>query len=128
MYTITKSSKVVEQLELKDENGNSEILNIEINISPELAKRYRTLQVQLMNLQNKHPNNDTERIEQIGECITKMFQLLFGDVNSERIFRFYENNYIVMCNDIFPFIQNVIIPQIQKFSKSREKQMKRRFR
>lgn len=128
MYTITKSSKVVEQLELKDENGNSEILNIEINISPELAKRYRTLQVQLMNLQNKHPNNDTERIEQIGECITKMFQLLFGNANSERIFRFYENNYIVMCSDIFPFIQNVIIPQIQEFSKSRKKQMKRRFR
>ena len=43
-----------------------------------------------------------------------MFALVFGEDGATKILKFYENNYFEMSMEVFPFIIDVVVPQIQK--------------
>lgn len=39
---------------------------------------------------------------------------MFGEDGATKILKFYENNYFEMSMEVFPFIIDVVVPQIQK--------------
>ena len=130
MYTIQKSEAFSDDLELKDAAGKNLILNIRLNITPQLAGQYRALQVRLLNLQKQAADKpgDPETIEQIGRAVSDVLALLFGAENLEKMAEFYERDFIAMLTDVFPYIREVIAPRFADLAKFRKAQLKRRFR
>ena len=99
-----------------------------MNITPELIPQYRAVQLRLVELQKQNqtePGNEAV-INGIGECIVQTMTLLFGEENAEAIIRFYENDLAQMLMDVFPYIRDVIIPQIEKIAKERKQQYRKR--
>lgn len=130
MYTLEKKKVFTDQLELKDENGNSQILNISIDISPALLQKFRTLQIRLINLEKERQKDPmtTQMLEGVGKVTVEIFETLLGKENVEKIERFYDGDYTAMCAELFPYIQSAVVPMLQQAAKARKQQMKRRFR
>ena len=128
MYTLTQNSTFSDEIELKHQDGTSEILSIHLSISPETVKKYRSLEVELIDLQKKA--NETPAspavLEKIGETIVSLFSLLFGEENCEKILQFYSDDFIQMTADLFPYIQNIIIPKFQELAKQRKQTFKKK--
>lgn len=130
MYTIQKSETFTDQLELKDASGGSLLLDVRLNITPQTAKEYRTLQVRLLDLQKQAANKpgDPEFIEQIGRAVADVLSLLFGKESLEKMTDFYGGDFITMLTDVFPYIREVIAPQFKALAEARKKQLKRRLK
>ena len=130
MYTIQKSETFADQLELKDAAGQSLVLDAKLNVTPALVKEYRALQVRLLELQKQAAGKpgDPDVLEQIGRAVSDVLTLLFGEENIRKMTAFYDGDFVTMLADIFPYIQNVIVPRFSKLAKSRKAQLKRRFR
>ena len=114
MYTIQKTQAFTDTITFENGGGqNGLTIQIQLKITPELASQYRTIQLRLISLQKQiqvDPSN-SETISKIGECIV----------------RFYENDLEQMLLDVFPYIQNVIVPEIGKIAKARKQQFRKRF-
>lgn len=130
MYTIKKASCFADQLVLEDPSGNSLTLDIQLGITPELAQRYRALQVQLLELQAdaKERPGDPQVIEKTGKAVSEVLSLLLGGENLRKMTEFYDGDYISMLSDVFPYVQEVVVPQFAQLAKERKQQLKRRFK
>lgn len=128
MYTLRQNSFFTDELELQKSDGSSEILTININITPDLVGKYRKLQVRLIDLQkrsNANPNNP-ELAEEIGKTVVDVFSLLFGEENSKKIIAFYYGDFVQMAACLFPYIQNCIVPKFQEIARQKKRDFKRR--
>lgn len=128
MYTLRQNSFFTDELELQKSDGSSEILTININITPDLVGKYRKLQVRLIDLQKQSnaTSNSTERAEEIGKAVVDVFSLLFGEENCKKIIEFYYGDFVQMASSLFPYIQNFIVPKFQEISRQRKQAFKRR--
>lgn len=129
MHVIQKSQAFTDTITFQT-NGDAEDLtvHIKLNITPELIPQYRAVQLRLVELQKQNqtdPGNEAV-INGIGECIVQTMTLLFGEENTEAIIRFYDNDLAQMLMDVFPYIRDVIIPQIEKIAKERKQQYRKR--
>lgn len=129
MHVIQKSQAFTDTITFQT-NGDAEDLtvHIKLNITPELIPQYRAVQLRLVELQKQNQTDpgNTEIVAGIGECIVQTMTLLFGEENAEAIIRFYDNDLAQMLMDVFPYIRDVIIPQIEKIAKERKQQYRKR--
>ena len=128
MYVLNQASVFEDQIKLQKRDGTNEILEIRFDITESLVKKYRELQIQMMNLQKKQKENpgDIGIVEEVGKVVVELFSALFGNENVERIMAFYANDYTKMCAELFPYIQNVIVPEFQKILRQRKQAYKKR--
>lgn len=129
MYVIQKSQAFTDTITFQT-NGEAEDLTvpIKLNVTSELIPQYRAVQLRMLELQKQNqtdPGNEAV-INGIGECIVQTMTLLFGEENAEAIIRFYENDLEQMLLDVFPYIRDVIVPQIEKIAKERKQQYRKR--
>ena len=129
MYVIQKSQAFTDTITFQT-NGEAEDLTvpIKLNVTSELIPQYRAVQLRMLELQKQNqtdPGNEAV-INGIGECIVQTMTLLFGEENAEAIIRFYDNDLAQMLMDVFPYIRDVIIPQIEKIAKERKQQYRKR--
>lgn len=129
MYVIQKSQAFTDTITFQT-NGEAEDLTvpIKLNVTSELIPQYRAVQLRMLELQKQNqtdPGNEAA-INGIGECIVQTMTLLFGEENAEAIIRFYENDLEQMLLDVFPYIRDVIVPQIEKIAKERKQQYRKR--
>lgn len=129
MYQIRQSKPFREQLSVETEKGKR-VFDITLNITPQLAKEYRALQVRMLDLQRRQreSGDDPALVEEIGSCVVDTMQLLLGGETAAGLIELYEGNYTSMFYDVFPFINEVIVPQVQSLARERKQQLKRRFR
>jgi hypothetical protein len=128
-YQIQRKKTVDETLELLDANGNVGCkVRVSLDadsIASEFTVRYRAVaeaQQKLKQYQEQVKNADedeaiegvAESMELLGEAVISIFQLIFGNDGAQQIVKFYESRYLEMCLDIFPFINNVVQPAIEK--------------
>lgn len=126
MYVINKAKSFTDQLKLVDEDKEM-LLDIYLEINTSLIPRYRNLQLKLAELTKRsEQNQDETNVEELGQCIVEMMCLLLGKENTEKILSFYNGNNEEMLCDIFPYIQGVIVPEIEKLAKERKKQLSRK--
>lgn len=129
MYVIQKSQAFTDTITFQT-NGEAEDLTvpIKLNVTSELIPQYRAVQLRMLELQKQNqtdPGNEAV-INGIGECVVQTMTLLFGEENAEAIIRFYENDLEQMLLDVFPYIRDVIVPQIEKIAKERKQQYRKR--
>lgn len=125
MFELKRSEKIVEQIKLGDE-----IIEVNLNagaIQARFTKGYN----ELLRAQNalNGATSDTldavsDKLEQYGNAVVGVLQVIFGEENTQKILAFYENNYSEMFTQIYPFIVEVIIPKISEASKRKTEELK----
>jgi hypothetical protein len=63
-----------------------------------------------------------------GEAVIALFGVIFGDEGTQTILEFYEDNYFEMSVEVFPFIINVVVPQMQKSIEAQRKQLAEQYK
>ena len=125
MYQVKRQNHIKETLQLCEADGTvaEEILvdlNVDI-ISSRVNKAYEMLGMAQNDLQ---ANMDSpELITAYGNAVIAIFDVIFGVENREKIFRFYEGNFTEMLLDLFPFINDVVMPKIKEVSEARMQQI-----
>ena len=125
MYTIKQRDNIVDTLALERRDGTVEKININLRLTPDIASKFRREQLRLIELQKQDANNP-ETIEKIGEVIVNIMDLIFGEDGGDKIITFFDGDYTAMMLDIFPYIQNVVIPALQNQAAEMRKKFKRR--
>lgn len=127
MYKITRKSQIIETLQLCNLNG--EVVHeipVEITIDGFIGQ-YNKCRDKLLatKIAAESKDNSETNVEAYGNAIISLMQLIFGEENANTILQFYDNRYGEMLVDIFPFITEVIQPQLQQASKARMEQFKK---
>lgn len=125
MYQITRKNRIKETLQLCHANGDvAEEINVDLNvdvIAGRMNKAYEALGMAQNALGAN--TNSPELLEQFGNAVMAVFDVIFGEDGRKRIVAFYENNYTEMLLDLFPFINNEIMPKIREASEQRKQQL-----
>ena len=125
MFELKRSEKIVEQIKLGDEI-------IEVNLDAgAIQARFTKGCNELLRAQSalNGATSDTldavsDKLEQYGNAVVGVLQVIFGEENTQKILAFYENNYTEMFTQIYPFIGEVIIPKISEASKRKADELK----
>lgn len=129
MYVVKRKETFTETLRLEAPDGKTEDIIVKLQPNPALLKNFRALQIKMIDLEtNKNHLAEETAIEERGKCVVDMFVLLFGQQATEKILAFYEDNYVEMLTDIFPFIQEVIIPRLNMVAKEIKQDFRSRFK
>lgn len=125
MYQITRKNRIKETLQLCHENGTvAEEINVDLNvdvIAGRMNKAYEALGMAQNALESN--SNSPEMMEQYGKAVIAVFDVIFGEDGCKKIVEFYENNYTEMLLDLFPFINDEIMPKIRETSEQRKQQL-----
>ena len=126
MYTIQRKNKHIhEELELLSIDGKDKMIvtvNLDIDqIAARMAKSYEMMGM-LQNELKKDPKNQGT-MEAFGQAVLEIFKIIFGDDQAGEILKFYENDYTEMLVDLFPFINEQIMPQVKEASRQRREQL-----
>ena len=130
-YQLSRTRKIIETLELTDNNGKV-IKTIDIHLDVGIiAKEYRDLCEKLgkaeRQLKEAQKHNDTETfdktLEAYGETIIALLRLIFGEENAQVLLDYFENNYFEMSVKLIPFIFDVLSPKIIEGIKAEKQQL-----
>lgn len=125
MYQITRKNKITETLQLCHADGSvAETIEVEINVDQMgggINKAYQLVGIAQETL--KKDPHDPKLVESFGAAIIALFRAIFGDENAEKIIAFYEGNESEMLLDIFPFLNEVILPAVREASAHRKAQL-----
>lgn len=116
MYQI-KRNHIVEDLEIED-NGKTLILNVDINVDT-MLRSYNKAQIKIaqasMDAKKAADDNDLAKAEEaMGDAVLGLFEIIFGEEQTQKIIEFYDNKALEMLGDIAPFISEVIAPKFQE--------------
>lgn len=130
MYTLVQNENFLDDIQLEKADGTTETLHVSLLVTPDTIKKYRQMQIRLMELEKKRKASpgDDETVAQIGQAVVDVFDLLFGAENVRKLLEFYRQDFTQMMAEMFPYIQNVILPKFQQAAKLRKRAMKRKFR
>lgn len=114
MYQI-KRNHLVEELEFED---NGKKLTVKVDINPDtILKQYNKAQYKIAQASEdaKKAANEKEMAkaeEAMGNAVLGLFEVVFGEAQTQKIIKFYDNKTLEMLGDIAPFISDVVAPQI----------------
>lgn len=125
MYQVTRKNRIKETLQLCHADGSvaHEIL-VDLNvdqIAGRVNKAYEALSAAQETLASQ-PKSE-QALEAYGNAIFAVFDVIFGEENRKTIVDFYEGNYSEMLLDLFPFINNEILPKIWAANADRREQL-----
>ena len=80
--------------------------------------RLKDIQTKIDNL-GKNGNGIThELVEFLGQSVIYLFNVAFGESNTQRILDFYEGNYDEMLLKVYPFFLSVYLPALKDNAKA----------
>lgn len=128
MYEIQKTKAFDDTLRLVD--GERQLdLHISFTINMDLLTKFRKLQLRIAELQREQAAGRTDAIAvPLGQALVETMQLLLGVQNTEDILLFYGGDNTQMLCDVYPYITQVLVPEMQKACKERKKQLVRQRR
>ncbi|MFI3172420.1 MAG: hypothetical protein R3Y58_08670 [Eubacteriales bacterium] len=62
-----------------------------------------------------------ESLEVVGRALVDLIEACFGKEDADTIIEFYENQYLEMCEEVIPFIVNVVIPAVRDLNANKRK-------
>lgn len=130
MHELKRSHKIKEELKIGDE-----IITINLD-ADSITREFRKRQIEIVHAEKAVRQLQKDGIDKLkiddalgiyGEAIISLFNLIFGDENTIKIIDFYEDNYIEMSQEVIPYINNVIYPQIQNVAQKQKEQLQKKF-
>lgn len=129
MAVLERKKKLVDTLELKNEDGSTfAILNIDLDVDRIMAE-YNRARNDVIRAQQKiktDPQNP-EILNEYGQAIISVLDVLFGTENTKKLLEFYENKYSELLEMIFPYISNEIEPRMREIVNDKVAKMKAQF-
>ena len=125
-YQARRFKKVIEDFELVDENNQIiERLHVELDagsIVEKIRQKYIKLVRANREIQNVHTDiNSEEEILNaysfLGTAVSDLIEAVFGKEDTEKILKFYENNYVELSQEVIPFITQVVLPKLNEVAK-----------
>ena len=131
MYQI-KRNHIVEDLQIED-NGKTLDLKVDINVDT-ILQAYNKAQYGIAkaskDAKDAASENDMAKAQEaMGAAILNLFEIIFGEDQTQKIIEFYDSKYLEMLGDIAPFITDVVAPCIsdaQQAIADRYKQVSKR--
>lgn len=125
MYELRRSEKIVEQIKVGDDVIE---VNLDVGaIQARFTKGYNELlraQTALNSITGDNMDAMSERLEQYGNAVVGVLQVVFGEENAQKILDFYEGNFTEMFTQIYPFIAEVVLPKISDAGKRKADELK----
>lgn len=127
MYTVQRKNRIIEQLQLVHANGDVACtIDVDINVDQIGAKinhAYELLGIAQQALQ-KNPESPA-LMDAFGKAVIALFTAVFGEDGCNRIIEFYgtKDAWTEMLVDLFPFLNNEILPKVRAASEERKKQL-----
>lgn len=75
------------------------------------------------NVENMAEDESEKKLEILGNAIIDIFEAVFGKENAKVIVEFYDARYIEMCQEVMPFVTDIVIPQVRKIAQNNKKQI-----
>ena len=118
MHEIHKRDKVKEVFHITDNDGRE--LTVESVLDPgEALPAWNRAKNSIIRAQTaKQPD-----FEALGQAIVDTFAVFFGEEGTAKILDFYEDNYFDMMEDVFPYIQAILLPKLEAESAKRREAM-----
>ena len=128
-YKAKRQDRVIEDLELCGSDGKVvKTIHVELdadNMVRKLSEKYVALINALKNVQEiKDASTEVEKasaITVLGAAVVDLFEAVFGREDAECILDFYGNRYVEMCQEVVPFITQIVIPEVRKIAKQNKK-------
>lgn len=124
-YRIKRQSKLVETLELCNADGTvAHVIEVNVNIDDiagRVNKAWEMLGMAQVALQ-ADPKSENA-METYGRAVLEVIRVIFGLENAETIVAFYDGRWTEMLLDLFPFINQIIMPRIKEASAARRAQL-----
>ena len=126
MYRVQRKNKIIEQLQLVHANGDVACtIDVDINVDQIGAKinsAYELVGI-AQSAVIKEPYSEEAALA-FTQTVTALFTAIFGEDGCNKIIEFYgEGACTEMLVDLFPFINNEIIPKVREASAERKKQL-----
>lgn len=102
-YQIKKTTQRIRETLQIDDNGTLVDIPVDIYVD-DVIKDYVRVTDQLKNI-----GTDPEKL---GTAVIEMMQLVFGVDGAQKLLDLYQNRYMDMIGDIYPFVKDVVEPQL----------------
>lgn len=118
MVEIRRKNKVKETFHIIDNDGRE--LTVESILDPgEALPSWNRARNSIIRAQTaKQPD-----FEALGQAIVDTFAVFFGEEGAAKILDFYDGNYTDMMEDVFPYIQAILLPKLEAESAKRREAM-----
>ena len=118
MVEIRRKNKVKETFHIADNDGRE--LTVESILDPgEALPSWNRARNSIIRAQAaKQPD-----FEALGRAILDVFAVFFGEEGAMKILDFYGGNYTDMMEDVFPYINTILLPKLEAESAKRREAM-----
>lgn len=109
-YQVKKTTQRIQETLQIDDNGTLVDIPVDIYVD-DVVRDYVRVTDQLKNV-----GADPERL---GAAVIEMMQLVFGADGANKILDLYQNRYMDMIGDIYPFVKDMVEPKLVKAMKEK---------
>ena len=122
MRELTRKKRIFEELKVGDDI-------LKINIDPTaMLPEYNRARDALLVAQSVAQSGAEADLAQFGQAVVDMMEILLGKDNAATIIEFYEDNYVEMLEQVLPYIEEVIVPQMTTAADKMKKEMRKKYR
>lgn len=75
--------------------------------------KLKDIQTKIENMAKNNVEITDELVEFLGQSVIYLFNVAFGEANTQKILDFYEGNYDEMLLKVYPFFLNVYLPALK---------------
>lgn len=122
-YQLKRKKRVHKVLELLDNSGKVETrLTVDISVDdfrnryPQVMRKVQEAQTML----DEKGDDDASAIAASQIALKAVFVLVFGEAQTRQFLEYYENRYAEAFIEVVPFINEEIIPEVQKAVKEEQ--------
>lgn len=122
-YQAKRKKIYEEEFQLAEEDGTV-VHTLHVSLDADsMVKKLSEKQIELIHALNrvKEAKADAEGMEILGNAVIAMIEAVFGVEDANVILDFYNNRYIELCNEVVPFITDVVIPEVRKIAAQNKK-------
>lgn len=110
MYEVKRNQRFCDDLKLVD--GDKElVISVDVDLSSAMH-RYNRAKNDIIRIQAAKNSNP----EEMGKAIVTLFSVFFGEDATAKIVEWYENRWDEMLEDLFPYIEGVVVPKLKEAS------------
>lgn len=124
-YQAKRKKLYTEEFQLTEEDGTVvHTLHVALDADSmvrKLSEKHVSLARALRDVQGVSAASSEEELsrglEVLGTAVVDMLETVFGKQDTEIIVEFYQSRYMEMCQEVVPFITNVVLPEVRKMAR-----------
>lgn len=123
-YQAKRREVYEEDFQLVDEKGEVQhTLKVSLDADSVVRKLSEQHTALVRTLQEMQQVKNENALEVVGNAVDNILETVFGKEDAGIILDFYRHRYIEICQEVMPFVTEVVIPEVRKISQANKKQV-----